>query len=301
MKILYIAVHYYNNENKWRTETFIDSSFNKNNVETIKIDYRQLIKNSGREELKKTICRKSFNVDLVFLQRGDRLSPDLCTGVKAPIILWSTEPINLKSDIDLLLKSDIFSWVFVHTYSCLKRIEKEFIHLKNKTSVIHNAISEDKFFLDVAKKDFFAIFNRSLSFRRRWWLWPSRKCIKIIKGRFGDAYYSDLSRSLISVNIHYTSKNLDDFETGIFEAMASGCVIVSEKLYSKTLKDLNMNDAIIQVSSRKELKSTLKYLQLNPEVITQFQKKSKIAIQKNTWTHRVEIFKNKFEEILLLK
>ena len=83
--------------------------------------------------------------------------------------------------------------------------------------------------------------------------------------------------------------------------MASGCVIVSEKLYSKTLKDLNMNDAIIQVSSRKELKSTLKYLQLNPEVITQFQKKSKIAIQKNTWTHRIEIFKNKFEEILSLK
>ncbi len=132
-------------------------------------------------------------------------------------------------------------------------------------------------------------------------MWPSRKFIKIIKGRFGDSYYSDLSRSLISVNIHYTSKNLDDFETGIFEAMASGCIVVSEQLYSKTIEDLNMNDVIIQVNSRRELKSKLKYLQLNPKIISDFQHKSKIAIQNNTWEHRVEIFKNKFEEILLLK
>ena len=46
---------------------------------------------------------------------------------------------------------------------------------------------------------------------------------------------------------------------------------------------------------------TIKYLKLNPEIISDFQYKSKIAIQKNTWLHRVEIFKNKFEEILLLK
>ena len=83
--------------------------------------------------------------------------------------------------------------------------------------------------------------------------------------------------------------------------MASGCVVVSERLYSKTVEDLHMNDAIIQVNSRKELKLKLKYLKSNPEVITDFQQKSKIAIQKNTWLHRVEIFKNKFEEILSLK
>ena len=62
-----------------------------------------------------------------------------------------------------------------------------------------------------------------------------------------------------------------------------------------------MNDAIIQVNSRRELKSKLKFLKLNPEIISDFQYKSKIVIQKNTWFHRVEIFKNKFEEILSLK
>ena len=31
---------------------------------------------------------------------------------------------------------------------------------------------------------------------------------------------------LIAINIHYSSKNLDDFESGIFEAMASGLPVI---------------------------------------------------------------------------
>ena len=301
MKILYIGVHYYGNDEKWRAETWIDSSFNKNNIKTIKIDYREVINEQGINQLKKNIFEESLNADIIFLQRGDKLSPDLFSGIKVPIVFWSTEPINLKNDVDLLLSSNIFSWVFVHTYSCIDRIKEEFPHLKNKSSVIHNAISEDKINIKKNKKDYFAIFNRNLSFRRKWWLWPSRKYIKIIKGNFGPLYYQDLSNSKIAVNIHFTSKNLDDFETGIFEAMASGCVVVSETLDPKTIKDLDMNDAIIQVNSRKELKLKLEYLNQSPKVISDFQSKSKIAIKKNTWLYRVKIFKNKFEEILSLK
>ena len=301
MKILYIGVHYYNNEKNWRSESWINSGLNDNNIETVKIDYRKIIKESNLKSLKKIIYEKSLNVDLIFLQRGDQLNPDLFEKVKTPIVFWSTEPINLKSDVDLLLHSNIFSWVFVHTYSCMNRIKKEFPHLKSKSSVIHNAISEDKININISKKNYFAIFNRHLSLRRKWWLWPSKKYIKIIKGNFGDLYFEDLSKSIISINIHFTSKNLDDFETGIFEAMASGCVVLSEKLDPRTVQDLNMSDSIIQVNSRKELKLKLKYLKENPKIISDFQNKSKVAIQKNTWFYRAKIFKNKFEEILSLK
>ena len=55
MKILYIGVHEYGNEKKWRTETWINSSFNKHNIKTTKIDYRKIIKQSGLENLKKII------------------------------------------------------------------------------------------------------------------------------------------------------------------------------------------------------------------------------------------------------
>ena len=298
MKILYIGVHYFKNQENWRTESFIDFSFNKHNIDTVKIDYRQILSKKSTTELAKLIYDKSLCVDAIFLQRGDNLSPDIFSKVRIPIIFWSTEPINLKNDVDLLLESNIFSWVFVHTYSCLHRIDNEFPHLKKISSVVHNAIPSDKIKIDESKKKYFAIFNRNLSLRRKWWLWPSRKYIKIIKGRFGDSYYTDLSNAKVSVNIHFTSKNLDDFETGIFEAMASGCVVVSEALDPKTVEDLFMNDAIIQVNSRKELKSKLKYLNLNPNLLDQYKKKTKVAISKNTWFHRVEIFKKKIEDIL---
>ena len=181
----------------------------------------------------------------------------------------------------------------------MDRIKRDFPHLENKSSVIHNAISEDKINIDLSKKNNFAVFNRHLSLRRRWWLWPSRNYIKVIKGNFGDVYFQDLLKSTVSINIHFSSKNLDDFETGIFEAMASGCVVLSEKLDPKTIQDLDMNDSIIQVNSRKELKKKIKYLKDNPKVIENFQEKSRVAIQKNTWSHRVKIFKNKFKELLL--
>ena len=83
--------------------------------------------------------------------------------------------------------------------------------------------------------------------------------------------------------------------------MACGCVVISEKLYSKTIADLNMNDAIIQVNSRRELNLKLKSLKNNPKIISDFQCRSEAAIKENTRFHRVKIFKDKFEEILLLK
>ena len=92
-------------------------------------------------------------------------------------------------------------------------------------------------------------------------------CYKIIN-------YADLRNSDIAVNIHYSSKSIDDFETGIFEAMACGCIIVSEKLPLQTLIDLDMQDAIIEVESPKELREKLIYLKNNPNVLKQYKEKT---------------------------
>ena len=302
MKILYIGVHFFKNENKWRTETWIDLSFNNNNIQTIKIDYRNFLKDSTMNLLKKIIFEKSKDVDLIFIQRGENLNPELFSEINIPIVFWSTEPINLKNDVDLLLNSNIFSWVFLHTYSCLDRIKKEFPHLINKSSILHNAIPQELLKVNNSNnKKYFAIFNRSLSLRRRFWLYQNLKYIKIIKGNYGDLYYKNLSDSLISVNIHFSSKNLDDFETGIFEAMAQGCVVISEKLDSQTLKDLNMKKSIIEVSSPQELNQKLAYIKNNPDFLKKYITESNNVIYDNTWNQRTKQLKNKFKEVLLSK
>ena len=297
MKILYIAVHNYKNETKWRTESFLSSSFLKHKIKFNKLDYRTILQSSNELELKKKINKSIEGCDLIFLQRGEGISPETFSDVKIPIVFWSSEPINRNKDVDRLLKSNIFSWVYVHTHKCLERMKKEFPHLINKSSVLHNAVGEEKINLSDNNRKYLSIFNRTVSLRRKYWLFHSRSLVKIIKGKFGDLYYADLRNSDIAVNIHYSSKSIDDFETGIFEAMACGCIIVSEKLPLQTLIDLDMQDAIIEVESPKELREKLIYLKNNPNVLKQYKEKTKDVICKNTWHDRAKIMKNKFKEI----
>ena len=126
----------------------------------------------------------------------------------------------------------------------------------------------------------------------------SETFINIVQNHFGDEYFDDLKRAHIAINIHYSEQNLDDFETGIFEAMSCGCVVVSEKLYEQTLNDINANNAIIQVSSPKELKEKLELLKSNPDIITDYYNRSIKVIQKNTWHDRASLFIDKFNEYI---
>ena len=301
MKILYIAVHNYENESEWRTESFVSKAFTKHAIQFNKLDYRTILKSSNESELKKQINESVKDCELIFLQRGEGVYPEVFSDINIPIIFWSSEPINRNKDVDKLLKSNIFSWVYVHTHSCLERIKNDFSHLIEKSSVLHNAVGEEKINLENNDRKLFSIFNRSVSLRRKYWLFYSRNLVKIIKGRYGKLYYEDLRNADISINIHYSGKSIDDFDTGIFEAMACGCVIVSEKLPSQTVKDLGMEDAIIEVESPKDLKEKLIYLKNNPESLKQYKAKIKDVINKNTWLERTESIKSKFEEILLKK
>ena len=198
MKILYIGVH---SHVGWGAEYWLTQAFSELKLNIVTIDFRAERKLSSCLDLKEIIHKKSEDCDLIFLQRGDKLSPEIFYNINIPIIFWSTEPIQLKTDVDMLLKSDIFSWVYVHSYSCIRRIKIDFKHLIIKSSVMHNAAPKNIISFN-NKKNIYAIFNRSLSWRRRRWMWPSRKMITKISGRYGEEYFNDLKKSNIAINIH---------------------------------------------------------------------------------------------------
>ena len=89
---------------------------------------------------------------------------------------------------------------------------------------------------------------------------------------------------------------MDDFESGIFEAMASGCAVISERLNRQTLVDLGMEDAILQVDSPFELKEKIRLLNKDEKLLKSFQTKSQQVIQQNTWHDRARQIKEKFED-----
>ena len=293
MKILYIGVH---SHTGWGAEYWLAKAFQDLQIHLETIDYRSIRKNEGTDSLKRKIQEKSRECQLIFLQRGEHLSPTIFEGCNIPIIFWSTEPLQLKTDVDQLLNSDIFSWVFLHSYSCVERVKSEFSHIITKSNVIHNAAPKDILKFGTEKVNS-AIFNRNLSWRRRLWLWPSGNMIDRISGRYGEDYFTDLREANIAVNIHYSRQNLDDFESGIFEAMASGCAVISESLNHQTLVDLGMEDAILQVNSPFELKEKIRLLNKDEKLLRSFQTKSQQVIQQNTWHDRAQQIIEKFEEI----
>jgi hypothetical protein len=92
-----------------------------------------------------------------------------------------------------------------------------------------------------------AIFNRNILTLRKQWLEQAAYLIEIIPGRFGEAYFNDLSPVQVAIKGHLSDHNLGDFESGIFEAMAQGCVVVSDGLDERTVAEIAMDEAILQV------------------------------------------------------
>ena len=82
------------------------------------------------------------------------------TDVEKKIISQALINLNLVklNDVDKLLRSNIFSWVYLHLYSCQERIIQDFSHLKNRTSVMHNAAPRERFNFS-AKKNIYAIIS----------------------------------------------------------------------------------------------------------------------------------------------
>lgn len=293
MRILYIAVH---SHQGWGAEYWLNKAFNEIGIETIRVDYREVKRNGQR--LSQRLCEEAKKCDLLFLQRGEKLTPESFEQVTIPKVFWSTEPIQLKNDVDGLLESDIFDYVFVHSYSCLRRIEKEFGHLLPEVSVLHNAAPKDMLVTDDTERKRFAIFNRSISFRRWYWLLFSRKYFQRLQGRYGKEYFRDLQESKLAINVHFSRKNLDDFETGILEAMASGCAVVSETLEERALKDMGMLGAVVQVHSPLEMRRTLASMQRDSRLVEQYRTRSLEAIGKNTWNDRAVQLRFLFESLI---
>lgn len=299
MKILYIAVHHHVG---WGAEHWLANAFERAGQIVERFDYRTRRKRFKpwaliRREL--SGLADTFGPDIVLIQRGENMPASIGEAFSVPVVFWSTEPLNRRRDTDKMLKADnAFDWLYVHTYTCMSVIEKEFSHLLSKSSVMHNAGAVESRPGDLQRPRF-AIFNRNISQRRQIWLSEVDDLVEIISGHYGDPYFDDLRASTVAINIHYADESVDDFETGIFEALACGCVVVTETLNPQTVADMNMQDAVVQVDCPKSLRKALLDLQSNPEMIEHYRKAGLKAIDQNRWDARAQSMLSKFESLIV--
>jgi len=297
MKLLHIAVHHHK---EWGAEHWLSLAFERKGCELIRFDYRR-----KRQqflpwwEIKRQLAKitKQHKLDGVLIQRGEKIPGSVPALFDCPTIFWSTEPLIRRRDHDAMLNAhESLDWVYVHTHTSKGIVDKEFPGIANKSSVFHYAGAAE-FDPGDNNRSRLAIFNRNVSDRRRKWLNESADLVDIIEGQYGQKYFEALRSSKIAVNIHFADSSVDDFETGIFEALASGCAVVSETLNPLVVSDMGMQDAIVQVKSPQEMRSAIEHLRDNPNRITELQEHGRNALDKNRWDNRAEQMLEKFAEL----
>lgn len=298
MKILYLAVHRHKG---WGAEHWLSRAFERTDCTVYRYDYRQKRRQFLpwwyiKREL--SALNAQFKPDIVLLQRAEKMPPSVVAHFSAPVVFWSTEQLARRRDVDQLLQANkLFDWVYVHTYTCLDYVERHFQELLPAVSVMHNATGVETL-IDNDDRPRLAIFNRNVSARRREWLDACGDLVEVIEGRFGDGYFEDLRHSKIALNIHFSGESLDDFETGIYEALASGCAVITERLNPRTVADLNMENAILQVDTPEQMRGAIKQLSSNPEQLSQLVENGRAAIKNNLWDARADQMLSKFTELL---
>lgn len=298
MNILYIAVHHHIG---WGAEHWLANAFERAGHRVGRFDYRARRKKFIpwwliRHQL--FGINDTFKPDIVFIQRAEKMPAFITQMFNIPVVFWSTEPLSRRRDVDKLLRKNAqLDWVYLHTYTCHSIVEKEFPHLMPYCSVMHNAGAIENH-SDNEERTRFAIFNRNVSPRRKEWLDEVEDLVDVVSDRYGEPYFEDLCSSQVSVNIHFAQESVDDFETGIFEALASGCVVVTESLNPKTVADMGMQDAVIQVKSPAHMRETLLELKDDPQRIAAYRARGKEALANNSWDSRAEQILTKFAELL---
>jgi len=244
-----------------------------------------------------TTINKQQQPDVVLIQRAEKMPASIPALFDCPTIFWSTEPLIRRRDTDnLLAASNAIDWFYLHTYTCAKVVADAFPAITEKSSVLHNAGAIENH-VGEGDRTRLAIFNRNVSHRRRTWLDEVSDHVEVIEGQYGELYFKALRESQIAVNIHFAEESLDDFETGIFEALACGCAVVTETLNPLDVADMGMEDAVLQVANPTELRSAIEHLRDNPEELLKLRQNGQKAMDNNRWDNRAEQILTKFAEL----
>jgi len=221
MDILYINVIEQNAG--WGAETFLNNEFQSLGHIVANLDFRK------HRKVLATKLNQVPDFDVLFLQRGDRFPPYLLKTCNRPKFFWASELVSRNRDQDILLKSNLFNHIFVHSDACKSKIIQNKWTTKEKLTVMLNGFNPKLHYKMDQTKDIDVLFVGSILPRREKILNELKIHFNIkICSVFGEEMSKLLNRSKIVLNIH--AEEYLDTETRMFEALGCGAFVISEKL-----------------------------------------------------------------------
>ena len=286
MDILYINVIEQNAG--WGAETFINKEFQAFGHNVTNLDFRK------HRRVLATKLNEVADFDVLFLQRGDRFPIYLLKACNRPKFFWASELVSRNRDQDILLKSNLFNHIFVHSDECKSRIIQNQWAMRDKLTVMLNGFNPKLHYKMDETKDIDILFVGSILPRRKKILreLQTEFNIRICKA-FGKEMSNLFNRSKIVLNIH--AEEFLDTETRIYESLGCGAFVISEKLSSENPFIPNMH--YIEVNNIDEMKNQINYYLDNPiERENIAQNGYKEAKNKHSYQKRAEQLVNKFNQ-----
>ena len=286
MDILYINVIEQNAG--WGAETFLNNGFQSLGHNVTNLDFRK------HRQVLATKLKQVPDFDVLFLQRGDRFPPYLLKACNRPKFFWASELVSRNRDQDILLKSNLFNHIFVHSDECKSRIIQNQWAMRDKLTVMLNGFNPKLHYKMDETKDIDILFVGSILPRRKKILreLQTEFNIRICKA-FGKEMSNLFNRSKIVLNIH--AEEFLDTETRIYESLGCGAFVISEKLSSENPFIPNMH--YIEVNNIDEMKNQINYYLDNPiERENIAQNGYKEAKSKHSYQKRAEQLVNKFNQ-----
>ena len=286
MDILYINVIEQNAG--WGAETFLNNGFQSLGHNVTNLDFRK------HRQVLATKLKQVPDFDVLFLQRGDRFPPYLLKACNRPKFFWASELVSRNRDQDILLKSNLFNHIFVHSDECKSRIIQDQWAMRDKLTVMLNGFNPKLHYKMDETKDIDVLFVGSILPRRKKILreLQTEFNIRICKA-FGKEMSNLFNRSKIVLNIH--AEEFLDTETRIYESLGCGAFVISEKLSSENPFIPNMH--YIEVNNIDEMKNKINYYLDNPiERENIAQNGYKEAKNKHSYQKRAEQLVNKFNQ-----
>ena len=286
MDILYINVIEQNAG--WGAETFLNNGFQSLGHNVTNLDFRK------HRQVLATKLKQVPDFDVLFLQRGDRFPPYLLKACNRPKFFWASELVSRNRDQDILLKSNLFNHIFVHSDECKSRIIQNQWAMRDKLTVMLNGFNPKLHYKMDETKDIDVLFVGSILPRRKKILNELKMHFNIKTcSVFGEEMSKLFNRSKIVLNIH--SEEFLDTETRIYEALGCCSFLISEKLSGEN--PFIAGKHYIEVNDLKMMKDQIKYYLENETEREEIALNGYLeSINKHTYYVRAKEFTKKFEE-----
>jgi hypothetical protein len=262
------------------SEWFMDKAFRSLGHSTYCVDYR---------EHRYRLVPYFWNAppcDVFFLQRGDYFPLQLIKSVQTPRFFWASELVSRCRDQDRLLKSGLFSHIFMRTPACIEAVVQKGWVEREQCSILLSSFDENLFrIIPGVEKDIQVLFVGSLTPRRKILLDQIKQHFPVVvASAFGEELVRLLNRAKIVLNIH--ADEYLDTETRVYETLGCRAFLLSEQL---SPENPFTDKELVQAGNFNELTDKIDYyLRQEDERAAIAEKGYRSVHTRHTYVHRAQ-------------